>query len=76
MYTWGINSAFDLETVSRKGGCRKAGNHNEHKEELFFFFAVKENCHGGKETRRREKKLFLRDSVAKAFMTQGDKPSS
>ena len=54
-------------------------NHKEHKEELFFFFvlfAVKENCHGGTETRRREKKFFLCDSVAKAFMTEGGEPSS
>ena len=39
--------------------------------------AVKENCHGGTESRRREKAfpLCLRDSVAKAFMTGGEKPS-
>ena len=45
---------------------------------LFVHFAVKENCHGGTETRRRAKAfpLCLRGSVAKAFMTEGDKPSS
>ena len=32
--------------------------------------------HGGTETRRREKKLFLCVSVVKAFMTEGDEPSS
>ena len=40
--------------------------HKEHKgkEKLFLvLFAVKENCHGGTETRRREKKLFLCVSV-------------
>ena len=37
-----------------------------HKEEFFFSFAVKEKAFP----------LCLRDSVAKAFMTEGDKPSS
>ena len=43
MYTWGINSAFDLaEAVSRAGGCQalKDANHKEHKEEPFFTFVV------------------------------------
>ena len=50
----------------------------EDKEALLFSFAVKKNCHGGTQTRRREKAfpLCLRDSVAKTFMTEGDKPSS
>ena len=55
-------------------------NYKEHKEESFFsyvLFAVKENYHGGTETRRREKSISSYVSVTvKAFMAEGDKPSS
>ena len=44
-----------------------------HNRQFSVIFAVKENYHGGTETRRREKGF---SSVIKAFMTEGDKPSS
>ena len=51
----------------------------EHKEEIFFsfvLFAVKENCTEAQRHGEEKKAFPLCDSVAKAFMTEGDEPSS